>query len=442
MRDILVCLMTLGPLPYALAHPWVGMMVWVFVSLLNPHRYTWGFANGMPLAAAAAAAIFAGIVFTRDERRAPTSAPAIILILLSLWICVTQAFAIFPEPSIPMLSRVLKIYLLTVVAMCVIVTPKQIRSMVWVMTLSILVLSAKGGLFTLLSAGAYRVWGPPESFIEDNNSFALAALMVVPLTIFLAGEIRERHKWWSRVLIGCVPLSILSALGSHSRGALLAMLAMLAFLIAKSRKKFMLIVLVIAAAPAVIAFLPQEWFARMETIETYQQDASAQGRLNSWHMAFNLAKDRITGGGFALANRAVFEMYAPDPTIPLAAHSIYFQVLGEHGFIGLFLFLSLWFVTWRQAKWVARNASSMPELAWMANLASMIQVSLIAYLAGGAFLSMSYWDMPYYEVVVVVAMRRHIMERQAALAREPFAQQIGGTSSIGTTTPTSSQPAA
>jgi hypothetical protein len=41
-----------------------------------------------------------------------------------------------------------------------------------VTTLSLALLGAKGGVFTLMTAGSYRVWGPPGSFIEDNNEFA------------------------------------------------------------------------------------------------------------------------------------------------------------------------------------------------------------------------------------------------------------------------------
>jgi len=161
----------------------------------------------------------------------------------------------------------------------------------------------------------------------------------------------------------------------------------------------------------------------METIQTYDQDASALGRINSWHMAFNLACDRITGGGFALANSFVFERYAPNPNIPLAAHSIYFEVLGEHGFIGLFLFLGIGITAWGQAAWVIRHAPAIAELQWMVSLARMLQVSLVAFAVGGAFLSMAYWDMPYYAVVVIVAMKRLLRERML-IARTAASPEI------------------
>jgi hypothetical protein len=85
------------------------------------------------------------------------------------------------------------------------------------------------------------------------------------------------------------------------------------------------------------------------------------------------------------------------------AHSIYFQMLGEHGFVGAGLFLTLGVVTWLTASRVARRAEGHPEFgAWMPSLMRMVQVSLVGYAAGGAFLSMAYLDLPYYILGFVV----------------------------------------
>lgn len=413
MRDIVLVIIAFVALCYGLRRPWLGIMVWTVISLLNPHRYSWSFAYNLPFGVAAATVTFIALIFSKEPKRAPSSGSAITLALLTLWICITTAFGFFPENSLEMLSRVIKIYLMTIVAMCVIVTERHIKIMAWVITLSIAVLSAKGGLFTLLTGGSYRVWGPASSFIEDNNAFAVAAVMVIPMLFFLSTQVTKR--WYKWALLLAMPLSLFSALGSHSRGGLLAIIAMLAFFLVKSQRKLLMIVLIIVALPFVINFLPDEWFARMDTIKTYGEDASALGRFNAWHMAWNLALDRIVGGGFDIYNAYVFNIYAPDSADIHAAHSIYFQVLGEHGFIGLFLFLALWIQTWLSANWIVGNVQNQSSNEWMANLARMIQVSLIGYLVGGAFLSLSYWDMPYYQMVIIVALRRLLEERQSSV---------------------------
>jgi probable O-glycosylation ligase (exosortase A-associated) len=175
---------------------------------------------------------------------------------------------------------------------------------------------------------------------------------------------------------------------------------------AKSRKKGLVGLLVLAAIPLAWLLMPETWTDRMASIQTYDQDASAMGRINSWWMAWNLALDRFPiGGGFAIYEPDVFMRYAPNPAIVLVAHSIYFSILGEHGFIGLALFLAVFGLTWLNGSWIIRNTKGRPDLEWALDLAAMCQVSLIGYLVGGAFLSLTYFDLPYYIVAILIVLR-------------------------------------
>lgn len=69
----------------------------------------------------------------------------------------------------------------------------------------------------------------------------------------------------------------------------------------------------------------------------------------------NLARDRFPGGGFDVSDAAIFARYAPNPMDVHAAHSIYFQALGEHGFVGLLIYLALGIATWRTAAAIIRR---------------------------------------------------------------------------------------
>ena len=95
-------------------------------------------------------------------------------------------------------------------------------------------------------------------------------------------------------------------------------------------------------------------------------------------------------------------MRAPDPEDFHDVHSIYFQALGEHGFVGLALFLLLWAFTWRTASKIARIAKRTPNLKRLADLTLMVQTSLIGYAVGGAFLGLAYFDLPYHLMTMVV----------------------------------------
>jgi probable O-glycosylation ligase (exosortase A-associated) len=153
--------------------------------------------------------------------------------------------------------------------------------------------------------------------------------------------------------------------------------------------------------------MPEHWYSRMDTIANYEEDSSALMRLNAWGTAINIANDRpLVGGGFETATGWVYQVYAPDRRWPpQVAHSIYFQALGEHGWVGLFLYLWMYYMFWRHASALIRMTRGRPELAWARHFGLMTHVSLIAFAAGGAFLSLILYDVPYYMLMVVVAMR-------------------------------------
>jgi probable O-glycosylation ligase (exosortase A-associated) len=273
----------------------------------------------------------------------------------------------------------------------------------WILAGSVAFYGVKGGLFTLRGGGEYRVWGPWGSFIEDNNALALATVMTIPLLRYL--QLQATRRWMRHALLAAMLLCGMSALGSHSRGALLAIVASLAFLWLKARAKVVTGLAFLMLIPLGIGIMPDSWEQRMMSIQSYEEDGSAMGRINAWHMAFNLAQDRPLGGGFDIYNPEVFARYAPDPTDVHAAHSIYFQMLGEHGFVGLFLFVLLWPLVWRDASWIRRHARRLEGWQWASDLAGMVQVALVGYAVGGAFLNLAYYDVPYNLIVALVVTR-------------------------------------
>ena len=153
---------------------------------------------------------------------------------------------------------------------------------------------------------------------------------------------------------------------------------------------------------AILAFMPASWYSRMETIKTYDEDASAMGRLNAWEYAYNAANDNLLGMGYESWTPITFSLYAPNPTDVHAAHSIYFSVLGDHGWIGLLLFLLILTLSWKKLKKVIKETENNKQLEDINFLTKMIQVSFIAYLVGGAFLSLSYFDLPWHLIAFVI----------------------------------------
>ncbi|KAB8051151.1 putative O-glycosylation ligase, exosortase A system-associated [Janthinobacterium sp. FT14W] len=413
MRDIVITVIILGSLPFILKSPATGGLMWVWVSVMNPHTQAWGFATHMPFAFIIAVATMVGLLMTREPKSLPLTPISVLLLLFVAWMNVTAAFALLPESSWVQWNKVMKIMLMSFVIMMVIRTQRDIVRLVWVLVGSLGYYGVKGGIFTIRSGGTERVWGPEETFIGDNNALALALIITIPLMYYL--QQNSDKRWVRRGLSAAMLLSALSALGSYSRGALLAIAAMGLFMWLKSDRKLVLGALLAAVTPLLLAFMPERWAERMDTINTYEDDVSAMGRLNAWRMAWNLARDRFLGGGFDVSDASIFARYAPNPMDVHAAHSIYFQALGEHGFVGLVLYLALGIATWRTAAVIIRSTRGKPELRWAHGLATMSQASLIGFAVGGAFLSLLYFDMPYYLMAALIATRI-VVERQARAA--------------------------
>jgi probable O-glycosylation ligase (exosortase A-associated) len=229
--------------------------------------------------------------------------------------------------------------------------------------------------------------------------------MTIPLMLFLSSTVSSRWGKWG--LYAASILSGIAVLGSHSRGAFVAIAAALLFMWLKSRRKLALGLVLVALVPLAIGFMPEKWMDRMETIETYEEDSSATSRLYTWETLFNLANDRpLVGGGFEPYTERTFAMYAPRPGGVHSAHSIYFQMLGEHGYVGLGLLLALGIAVWRLSAKLVRVSRGRPDLAWAGNLARASQVSLVGFAVGGTFVNIAYWELQYYQIIILMAAHR------------------------------------
>ena len=429
MRDIFVTAIIFGAIPFILYRPYIGVLVYVWLSVMNPHRLTWGFAYDFSFAAVIAVVTLVSALLSKDLKRPPLNALTVALFLFVVWTGVTTVFALYPAESYDKWTTMIKTQIMVCLIPMVFHRKENLRQLIWVIVLSIAFYGTKGGIWILATGGEQRVWGPPGSYIEDNNALAVAIIMIIPLMRYLQLTTVHRFVRWG--LTAMMLLCGVAVLGTYSRGALLAVGAMVIFLWWKTRQKLSLLLIAIVAIPLALYFMPDRWHERMDTISTYEQDTSAQMRLNAWGTMFNIAKDRpIVGGGYESGTKEVFDRYAPDPSFPpQAAHSIYFQAMGEQGFVGLGLFLFLYFMFWRHAGKLVRETAGRPDFRWAHDFGLMIQVSLIGFAVGGAFLSLLNFDVPYYLVGAMVLIKSLVDQELSAAAIAPTLTHVS--SSLG-----------
>jgi probable O-glycosylation ligase (exosortase A-associated) len=225
--------------------------------------------------------------------------------------------------------------------------------------------------------------------------------MMVPLFRYL--QLNSGVRLIRVGLMGAMGLTIVSALGSYSRGAMLALSVTLIALVARTRRRFLIGFLALAAFGGAILFLPEAWHERMSTVQDEEVDASVQGRFEIWALSFQIALDRpIVGGGLdMLYDLRTYNRYGSTIT-PRTAHSVTFQILGEHGFVGLGLFLLIGVTLVFKAQSIRRSVKGLPHLQWAGDMAGMCQVSLVGFFVAGQFLNVAYFDLLYLYVPLIV----------------------------------------
>jgi probable O-glycosylation ligase (exosortase A-associated) len=292
----------------------------------------WGYAIHFPFALVIALVTLPAVLMSKEKKMFPLVPETVLLLLFIGWMTLTTPLALYPELAWSTWEKMIKIQLFIFITMMVMQDRRRIDLLLWVSTLSLAFFGVKGGIYTILEGGGGMVLGPRGGFIEGNTTIALALVMAIPMMRYL--QIIAERRWVRWGLGAAMILSVVAVVGTYSRGAFLAVAAMGFFLWLKSRQKVATALLLLALVPAVWLFMPEAWHQRMESIQSYQQDRSAMGRINAWEFAYNLALDRPLGGGFEAFQPEAFQRWAPNPDHLQDAHSIWFEVLGEHGFVG------------------------------------------------------------------------------------------------------------
>jgi probable O-glycosylation ligase (exosortase A-associated) len=405
--------------------------MWYWLGLMNPHRLTWDFAYAMPFAMAIALATLFGALFARDRRAIPWERELVLSVILLAYFCFTTLFAWAPELAWSQLEKVAKIILMTLVSTMFIYGKERIRYLLLVVALSIGYYGFKGGLWALVTGAGEQVVGPEGTFIEGNTFLSLAINMVIPLLVALAQT--EKRKWFQRFLYLTAGLSVIASFFSYSRGGWLGLAVVVALLLfnIKLRHRVLIIAAFVVLAIGAQAILPERVFTRYNTLENYQEDCSANQRLLAWGVNWNLAKAHpVTGAGFMFdeigdprwlgfsddKDAGCYQGY-----VNSSAHSIYFQVLGQHGFIAFFLYLFLLISAQLKLNGIRREGRRRPGLEWTSTYAAGIQIGLAGYLVSGAFLNSAYFDLAWLYYAITVMLSRELAGRTASVeSTEPM----------------------
>jgi len=437
MRD-LVLLAVLPVLLYAmLQRPFIALAMWPWTALFFPNGWVYGVAGSIRYNL-----LFAGItIFTyliqKNKPKVHFGAIGVMVLLFFAWTTISTTMAMSrPDIAWEIWGRFAKVIALFVFIVLIVEKKLHVDAILWGVVLSVGFYGNLEALKFIASGGGHMIAGMDGHVLGDRNELAVAFVMTLPICVYLLGEFGKRSQVIRIGLIGTMCLLVTAVIGTQSRGGFIAMLALGGYLFVKSDRKILLGLLAVVLVIGLSHIVSSEWTSRINSINDAGEDASFMGRVVAWKLSFIMASQNpFFGGGFKsleylpvwLQLSQDFFSYSwfysgdslPPTQFARAAHSVYFQVLGEHGFFGLAIYLFCLVGAYRKAGKVAKAARLRGGPTWLRSLASMLQLSIFSFALGGAALSFAYFDLIFTLFGLTIVLEARIMPAVLGAAAAP-----------------------
>ncbi|WP_171035673.1 putative O-glycosylation ligase, exosortase A system-associated [Colwellia ponticola] len=423
MRDIAVVFLFVFLIFITLRKPYIGVSAWIWIALAYPAGWAWGFSSSLRINfTIAALTIFAYLIYKRKpEIKFDGSTVLIIIFWILALVSSFLSESLLNDLAWAKFSELSKIIVLYFSAILILEKKIHIDTVIWSIVLSVCSFAAMEAVKYLLSGGGHDIAGFNGHVLGDRNDLAVAINMCIPLIIYLISE--TKHKQLKLGLIALLILNIISVVGTSSRGGFVGLMVIALYFFIKSKRKLLLSTLIVMSLPVFIASVPSEWSERMETVSEAQSDNSFIGRLWAWKVSVRIANDNVFGNGFyGTQDPLAWSLYidtidnfgfvdtpaAPKGQLPKAAHSIYFQVLADIGYIGLSIYVLLLVSLYLRLQRLRKLAKEQ-SLDWCYSLSSMLSVSVIGYMITGANVSLAYFDLFFVLIALSLVIEKRIL---------------------------------
>jgi probable O-glycosylation ligase (exosortase A-associated) len=429
VRDLFL-LAALPALLYAMSkRPFVGLGMWVWTAMFYPNAWVYGIASAPRYNLIFAGITILGYLVDRTRPKPVMTGHAWLILSFLLWTTLSSLLTEGNPPVVwEMWSRFAKGIVLFVFVLLIMERKIHVDFFLWCLVTSVGFFAGVEGLKWVASGGGHNIAGLHGHILADRNELAVAFVMTIPICMYLLRDVQQQPyphvaRW---LLLGCMAACVVAVVGTDSRGGFISLSMVGTYLFIKSDRKLPLLVLGGILIALLANFVPDDWVARMNTINHAEEDASFMGRVVAWKLNFIMAVQHpFFGGGFKSVEyfpvwaklSQHFDSFAffysgdavPPDDKARAAHSIYFQVLGEHGFVGLALFLTIMIGGYRLAGQVSKKARKVGAPDWIAQLSSMLQLCMFCYLVGGAALSFAYYEVTYALIGVLIVLRERFL---------------------------------
>ena len=416
MRDILFAMIWVVLFPTSLFSSLSAILLWIWVALATPNLVLYDLFVEVPFNKLVAGATVVALFFQRDKKDFYFDATIALGVLFVICATISNNFGLLQFDYGDRYSNLLKIFALVVAMTGILHTRPRLYACVVAVVISVAFTGAFEAAAYIVSGGGHKVVG--SGALGDNNGVAAAMVMTIPLVFYLYEYSAERRI---KLAFGALLIAfVITVVATTSRGGAAGLMVLAITLFINTRQKFKLGLFYLAAAIVLYILVGDEWLSKMDTIKEADQNGSFMGRVVAWKISLLMALDNpLTGGGFnAVAVPDIwYKYYGSINTIgfidttgieqlPLVAHSIFFQTLGDMGFPGFLCFLSLLATCLLKCAAIIRRCRKRTDMVWAADMARMLQISVVVYMATGALLSIAYFEIFWVLMAIISRLDR------------------------------------
>ncbi len=433
MRDLLVALFVLSSLPVAFKRPVAGLMVFSLLAYMRIQDLTWGFARFTRWSLYVALIMFAGWFVQRDRKGPIWTIRTALLLFLPAWMFIglVESRGLLYAVTSKNLVEYSKIIGIAIFSMMVVRRREHLRAMMWIIGGSFAFFGVKNGAAAIASGGSLYIIRGPGGMLEDNNDFALALAMSLPVLVALATS--ETNGYYRKWLKFFVPFTIMSVLATRSRGGFLSTVIATLVLVWRSKNRVAGLALMgLAGTLGVIGLANSEIFDRLETLRNVEEDGSAMGRFAAWRVAGRMIQDQpFFGVGFSQFQANYLDygervLAREDGT--RVAHNAYLQIWSEGGTPAFMAYVALLVLSILSIQRLRREANRLYERSWIQSYCTGFEGALITFLFGSTFLNRAHFDLIYHYFALIISFeviaRREMAKPLSSL--ESKKRGIGG----------------
>jgi putative inorganic carbon (hco3(-)) transporter len=426
----------------AFRKPFLFMLLYAYLDIVSPQRMSYFLLNSVPLSLIVFALALLGFVVDSNKQDIRPTPRIFMLLLLLIWCGYTTLVAEEPVAAALKWGWVWKALVFAAFLPLTLRTKLRIEALVLTMVLCISTLIVVGGIKTLLGGGGYGVL----KILVDNNSglfesstISMVAIAVIPFILWLTryGTIFKPEWRVSAYAAALIGACLLIPIGTQARTGVICIAVLGLLMLRYARFRLLYLGGVVLLGLAAIPFLPSSFTKRTDTISNYQADESASTRIMVWKWTWEYVKQNPGGGGFDVyrKNRLRYEIPVAPQDIGVggsstkvivdqgrAFHSSYFEMLGEQGFFGLFLWLCIHLGgVWRMEVVQRRyRKSDDPQDQWIAPLAIALQNSQIIYMVGSLFVGIAFQPFVYMFTGLQIGLDTYCSRRRQAAEYAPI----------------------